>query len=664
MKFSYYPKLALDSIRKNRQLYYPFILTCIVMIAVFYILSALQQSEALTELPGNGTITIILSIGLWVMLFFTTIFLFYTNSFLIRRRKKEFGLYAVLGMGRANILAVLFFEVLFIAAVSLALGLTTGILLFKAAELGLDHLLEIPVNYDYGINLSSALFTVISFSAIFLLLYLNVLFQVRLSTISNLLLSEQAGERPPKGNWVLGLLGILFLGVGYYISLTTSDPISAIGLFFVAVIFVIAGTYLLLISGSVLFCRLLQKNKGYYYKTNHFISVSSLAYRMKRNGAGLASICILSTMVLVMLSTTFCLYRGAEQSLNQRYPRQINLSLDFSSTYDLSGENTDRIDGVVKDLARKNGVEIKNTMRYTEILTTGFFDGARIVSASAADAPTVDDYYDLIFTSQSDYNRLSGEDLSLGPDQVLLLTRSKSLPESGSFEILGKTVEIVSKKNGQTLFGEASARMLTPVIVVVDDLTSFPYPEQYVYYHYYDDFDTNLSPSDQMAFSDTLNRYFDETVDRAGLGITYSYVESREQNRVDFYALYGGLLYLGLILSVVFTFATVLIIYYKQICEGFEDKPRFSIMQKVGLTDTEIKKSVNSQLLTVFFVPLLFAVINLIFAFPIIDKLLVLFNNDNSVTFAWSMVICVLVFSLFYTIVYKITSGTYYKIVS
>ena len=307
MNFGFYPKLALTGIRKNGRLYVPYLLTCICMVMMFYIIAFLSMNEGVGAMQGGETLQAMLSFGYYIMGVFSLIFLFYTNSFLIRRRKKEFGLYNILGMGKWNIARILVWESLIVTAVSLAGGLLCGVLFSKLAELVMVRMLGGQAAFNFTVDFSCIVQTVVLFAAIFLLILLKALRQIHVSNPVELLHSENVGEKPPKANWLVALVGAVLLGTAYVLAVTISDPISALVWFFVAVLMVILATYLLFIAGSVVFCKLLQKNKRYYYKTNHFVSVSSMMYRMKRNGAGLASICILSTMVLVMISSTMSL---------------------------------------------------------------------------------------------------------------------------------------------------------------------------------------------------------------------------------------------------------------------------------------------------------------------------------------------------------------------
>ena len=327
MKMTFYPKMAWMGIRKNSRMYIPYLLTCAGMIAMYYIMAFLAFSNVLLKVEGGEILNAIMGLGSIVIGVFALIFLFYTNSFLIRRRKKEFGLYNILGMGKANLAHVLIWENVMSFLISLGGGLTVGILLSKFSELCLLKLVHMETGFSMQIDWEALCRTVTLFAVIFLLLLLNALRQVRLANPIELLHSEQVGEKPPRANWILAIAGAVILAGAYYIAVSIEDPITAMLWFFVAVVMVIIATYLLFIAGSVTLCRILQRKKKYYYKTQHFISVSSMMYRMKRNGAGLASICILGTMVLVMLSSTICMYVGAEDALRGQYPRNINITV-------------------------------------------------------------------------------------------------------------------------------------------------------------------------------------------------------------------------------------------------------------------------------------------------------------------------------------------------
>lgn len=690
MKKGFYPKLAFDGIRKNKKMYLPYILTSIGMVMMYYIIIFLQFSQSIKDAVQSSTVSEILGLGSWVIAIFSCIFLFYTNSFLIKRRKKEFGLYNILGMDKHNLGIILFWETLIIAVISLVIGLAAGIVFSKLAELIFLNLLKSDVTFDLtvssqGIGLCAIIFTVIN-----ILLFFNSLRQVRFSSAISLVRSEQTGEKPPKGNRLLGILGVLLLGGAYYISLSIKEPLQALTLFFVAVIMVIIGTYLVMISGSVLFCRLLQKNKKYYYKPNHFVSVSSMVYRMKRNGAGLASICILATMVLVMISSTTSLYFGEEDALAIRYPREINIDI---STLDTDLEKNGQMDNIISDIkniCKNHGVKETGTYTYLSGMISGMItdDGKvetdinRIDNFSNIALGDFSSVYSFIFIPVNDYNKIMGTSYTLKDDEAIVYNYRNdsrygknviSFNRGQSFKIVKQTDEFVIDTNAAISVTPTMALIVNDIDNATKGLTYNATTAQKIEntginFHRYYCFDAGVSPQQQIELSKDIANYLDGNIEKYRADTSNrmfrSTVESREQNRLDFFGLYGGLFGLGIILSIVFIFAAVLIIYYKQISEGYEDQSRFEIMQKVGMTKNEIRKSINSQLLTVFFLPLIFAGMHLAFAAPIIKKLLLLFNLTNLNLFIVTILISFAAFALFYMIVYKITSSAYYKIVS
>ena len=673
MKFGLYPRLALAGIRKNKRLYIPYLLTCTGMAMMYYIIIFLQHNEMLDGMRGGTTASAILALGGWVVAIFACIFLFYTHSFLLRRRKKEFGLYNILGMGRRHLVRIEIWETIFVAIGTTAAGLLCGIAFSKLAELGLIRLMGGKTDFNLSVSGEAVVMTALAFGVISILLLINSLTQVRLSSAVALMRSEHQGEKPPRANWVLGLLGIVLLGYAYYISLTIQDPVAALGWFFVAVILVILSTYLLMVAGSVLLCRVLQKNKRYYYRPEHFVSVSSMAYRMKRNGAGLASICILCTMALVTISTTTCLYSGAEASLQGRYPRELLTSVDSYQYFYEDGPHPaelqpldeallSQVQETVWSTAGQYGVIPQNVLTYRYLYTGARLEGDALSFSSFSDQECC-----LYFIPLRDYNAATGSRQTLDEDELLLYPfRTGYSGRTISVEVLGqlRVKEILSDF---PVPGSAAASIVPSLVLIVPELEPLRTALQNsmkcgaLSLHWDFGFDTGLDSTGQEALHAILyDRVSDQMLDT---GYSFS-VECRAINRSDFYSSYGSLLFLGILLSAVFLLAAVLIIYYKQISEGYEDHVRFDIMQKVGMTRAEIRKSVNSQLLTVFFLPLLGAGMHLAFAFPIVRKLLLLFGLNNAPLFAATSCISFAVFALFYVLVYRITSNAYYKLVS
>lgn len=670
MKALFYPRLAWTGIKNNRRLYLPYILTCIGMVAMFYIMLSLSTGEFLDKMRGGTTLGTVLGLGAGVIGFFAVLFLFYTNSFLIRRRKKEFGLYNILGMGKRNIARVLFSETLILAAVSLVFGLILGAALSKLAELGLAYFVGSDAGYDFTVYPTAMGYTVLLFVCIFLLLFFKSVGQVGLSNPVELLHSESVGEKPPKANWVFGILGIVLLAAAYYISVAIEQPVAALGWFFIAVLMVIAATYLLFIAGSVLLCRILQKNKRYYYKPDHFVSVSSMVYRMKRNGAGLASICILITMVLVMIASTSCLYFGKEDVLREQYPYDFVISCDYDNQK-FDQADIDRTKTAIDAYFDRHGGITDGVYGKVASLAGGFKDGRLEVDSSIAniDAYAVDSVCNFNVVSLDDYNRNTGNNISLADDEALLFTKKTDINTDTVQIADGKKYRVVRTDGGYDFGHDTNTLAVGSVCLVVSDfdsaveelckLNALHESGRIVILEWRYQLNPAADYDTQAEMTNDLSDCLAANHSNGGYSML-SYAGARD----DFYGSFGGLFFLGIMLSIVFIIAAVLIIYYKQISEGYEDQSRFEIMQKVGMTKKDIRKSINSQMLTVFFLPLLFAIVHLGFAFPIINKLLLLFGLDNLGLLLLTAAISALVFALFYIIVYRVTSNAYYSIVS
>ena len=672
-----YARLAWTGMRKNRRLYLPYLLSCAGMVLMFYILMGLSGSPVLEHMSGGGSSAIILRLGTVVIAVFALIFLFYTHSFLIRRREREFGLYNVLGMGKGNIARILLWETVITYGLTTGTGLLLGMVLYKLAELGMVRLLQVPVTYTLTVSVSSLLAAAALFAAIHTLILLNGLRQLHGVSAVALLRSESVGEKPPKAQWVLTAAGMVLLGGAYALAVSIKEPLAAFLWFFAAVIMVILATYLLFISGSVTLCRGLQRNKKYYYRPQHFVSVASMTYRMKRNGAGLASVCILATMVLVMISSTTCLYVGQEDAVNARYPRDMDVTVYGRSDHPLDEAEAEQLRQGVESTVFNFGGQTSNVATYREISVSGLPDGGDLrlgnAGASAADSTHVIHIY---FVPLEEYNAVTGQSLTLEDGQVYVAALRTEF-HSDTLSIDGGMTRHVMKREIPALVGAAVADITPSLTVVVPDFEQFV-PELQSYltnkygwyptatWHYA--FDTDL-PENQQGnmdgvtpnLKDALGDYLSGVSSDWGVGVS---VESKAANRADFYGTYGGLFFLGIMLSIVFIFAAVAILYYKQLSEGYEDQSRFDIMQKVGMTKQDIRRSINSQLLTVFYLPLVLAGVHLCFAFPFIHKLLILFNLDNRGLLIGTTAVSFAVFAVLYAIVYKLTGNTYYRIVA
>ncbi len=667
MKRGLYLRLAWQGMRKNGRLYVPFLLTGSVMVMMYYIVANLCVSPTLSHMAGGTVLASILPFGCVVIAVFSVLFLLYTHSFLIRQRAAEFGLYNVLGMGKKHLARILFWETLLLAVATLICGLGLGVALSKLSELLLLRILRMPAGYDISISLRAVTETASLFAGVYGVLLLGALWRIaRLNTLS-LLRSDRVGEKPPKANWIMALLGLGLLVAAYAMAVTIKSPMEAIGVFFVAVVMVILATYMLFIAGSVALCRVLQRNKRYYYKASHFISVSSMVYRMRRTGAGLASICILATMVLVTLASTGSLFIGSEDALRARYPFELQLRLQLDKPGDLTPELIARVDGLTEDMPMTG----RCAFRVGEL--AGYFGKTGLIM-DMDDAELGMAGYDrtgyLSIVPLEDYNRALNASVSLEAGECLLYTPRLDLSGMETFDIGGvRTLKVKGLLDDFPPIDGAYMALIIPTVMLVtpdydalmEKLSPIIVNERFpaVTPRYILGFDTGLSKEENIALYERLLA----RLESAGLpGKTR--VNSRDFERQDFYVTFGSLFFVGIMLSIVFLLAAVLIIYYKQLSEGYEDQGRFTIMQKVGMTKPAIRKSVNSQMLTVFFLPLGLAGVHLAFAYPLVWKLLTAFGLVNLGLVLLVTVICYLIFCAFYVLVYKLTASAYYNIVS
>lgn len=673
MRRGFYLKLAAEGISKNRKFYFPYFLTCICMVMMFYIVAYLSMSADFSAVFGGNMLQSMLGFGVFVIAIFSLIFLYYTNSFLIRRRQKEFGLYNILGMGKRNLVKILLWENVLTAVISIGTGLVFGILFSKLAEMAAMKILGGQTGFEIHVAFQPIVWTVVLFLAIFLLLVFRMVVSIFRLRPVEMLRSESTGEKPPKANWLLALIGAVLLGAAYYMAVAVLDPMTAMVLFFLAVVMVILATYLLFIAGSVVFCRLLQKNKKYYYKTRHFISLSSMTYRMKRNGAGLASICILSTMVLVTVSSTICLFAQAEDAVSKRYPQDIFIRLGTNGGAALNEQDAEAYISIAEGVLAEHGEEPKDLHDYRMYSLDAYQTGSDFqidlnqVPQIGQDNGEIRGVY---LIPLEDYNAISGSGAELGDNEVLIYPYKMDYDyDTVSFQ--GFDAWKAEKLDSEPfLIGEADANAMGSLFVVVRDISVMEQMCQIKNESLAGEWTSSI----QRCYGFNLDcgdeeesEIYDEITERfswINSGANW-YTESKAQSRAEYVAMYGGLFFLGILLGAVFLFGTVLIMYYKQISEGYEDQDRFDILMKVGMSLKEVKQSINSQVLTVFFLPLIVAGVHMTFAYPLIARILKLISAGTDETlFLLVTVCCYLVFALFYVIVYWVTSKSYYTIVS
>lgn len=673
-----YPKLAWQGIRKNAEMYLPYLLMGILMVGVSYIMNYLTRPALMGALSMGGTTLMVLQMGKIVISVFSVIFLYYCNSFLIRRRMKEFGLYNILGMGKGNIARVMLWETLLTALLVFAGGLLLGLSLSRLVEMALINLLHadytVPMELFYP---NGVLWVLLLFGGIYVLILLANLLRMRLSNPVALLKSENTGEKPPKANWFFGLVGLLILLSAYYVAAVSQSPLEALIFFFIAVLMVIVATYLLFVSGSVTLCRMLRRNKRYYYQTRHFISVSAMAYRMKRNGAGMATICILCTMVLVILTSTVCLNGGTDSMVDAICPQDVNLTIGLEARN--GEENWKRLDAMQQmalDVTEEMGLTPENITSQRALVATGKVQNGDYGIITDADSLKAN-VLELTVYPLSVYEQATGETVTLA-DRELLYASFKTNEAFSSMSFYGSapyrmihaekelpkrllSADYRSAWGCLVVFTNDAEAFRSEITALVGEKSGEAMMMDRLSLHF--DLDSEADTDTQEKLAKTLRSEAVKSTGKDFYGMSSLSVDTRSLCRRDYLSLFGGLFFLGMVLGPLFSIAAVLIMYYKQICEGYEDAERFAVMRKVGLTDGEIRRSVNSQVLTVFFAPLLMAGLHMLFAMPMIRLILGAFGLHNDSLFYGIGIGSYVVFAVIYALMYLLTSRRYYRIV-
>lgn len=672
MRKGFYSQFAFDSLCKNRRWYLPYALACTLMQAMLYIIAALAGHPGLGNMMGGSTLGMFLMFGIWVIAIFAAIFLKYTHNFLMKQRRSEFGLYHVLGMEKRHVARILAMESLLVALGTVVVALGLGILLNKLALVALVRLLGAEIPLGFRVSVPAIRLSVIIFGVIHLLLYASAVWQLRRASAVDLLKSSQSGEREPKARWLLAILGVAVLAGGYVISIVTKEPLLAIPLFFLAVVLVIAGTYLLFMAGSIAWLKLMQRRKGYYYRTRHFIGISGMLHRMKQNAAGLASICILSTMVLVTVSATTSLYLGMQDNLELLYPRAYGVQMNLRPG-EFSGEAMllTGAQSLEEEIARRGG-SLENPLYFQSFQYESDGAGGQYLPAEGAAG------YAVTVACLEDYNAMSGGSLTLQEGQALICTTKADISGGESIRILGSTYQIagtIQDKAAKILFCNntiyAGIGVVVPSRQAVDglygELLRTGQTASMMFQYFFDAPGLLPVDEDRNGLENTLldvmqvNGLQDAAPEYDGLMVQFG---SRAYDGQNYAAIFAGLFFAGIFLSAMFLMATILIIYYKQISEGLQDVRRFAIMKKVGLSDREIRSSIRSQVMTVFFLPLITAGIHCAFSFPIINRMLAILSMTNTAGFLTCMGTCFGVFALIYVLVYTVTARAYYRIVS
>lgn len=640
MNSKIYGKLAVTNLKNNKKSYIPYILASAFSVMMYFIMDNLYRNRSLVE--KGSPLAIMLSYAAAVILIFSIIFLFYINSFLIKRRKKELGIYNILGMGKGHLGKMLFLESVITTVASIIGGILAGILLSKLVYLILLKILHMGGKIEYRISLASTGMTTILFGAIFILIFLYNLLQMKLSNPIELLRGGNTGEREPKTKWIMTIIGILCLAGGYSIALITKEPMAALGKFFIAVILVIIGTYALFMAGSIAFLKMLRNKKSYYYKTRHFTAVSGMIYRMKQNAVGLANICILSTMVLVMVAMTVSLYGGLNDVIVTRFPYEAQIT-----SSGINQKEEGQIEEIIKNMTKKNHTVTTSQIRFhVGRFTTVYNNKTKQLDMMAAGDYSNSNAVDLVMIPLSDYNQTEGKNVKLKYKVVDELDRL-AIAKADTTSFIDGWYVVVKDSSIITSY----LKDIYENSNIYDELKEYYGKIQYSY-----SFNLNGSRANRAKTEKSIQKQLQKKFANCS-------IESRELSRESFYELYGGFLFIGIFLGIIFLMATTLIIYYKQISEGYDDRERYQIMQKVGMSKKEVRHSIRSQVLLVFFLPLIMAVIHLAFAFKIITKLLSVLNLTNISLFFMYTVGTVAVFAVIYAIIYSITAREYYKII-
>lgn len=664
MKLFFYSRLAMTNIKKNAQIYYPYLLTSSFTVMMFYLIHSLSMNPGfVNEKVGATMLPFILELGTYIVIIFAFIFLFYVNSFMMKRRKKEFALYNILGMEKKHVMLILLHETLFMIVFSLILGVLFGIVFSQLMFLCLVKLLKLKTELTFLVPMSSIMMTLKIFLPIFILSYVFNVLQIQLSKPIELLRSGQAGEKEPKVKWLFTIVGFLCLGSGYYIAQSIEDPLNAMIWFFVAVILVIVGTYGVFTSGSIMILKMLKKNKKYYYQTNHFTSVSQMLYRMKQNAVGLASICILCTCILVMLSSTVSLYLSVKDSANLFLPQDVALYVSDEKNI-MTYKQLDNLYQKVSDQFEKEDIEVKNYVLKRVFNEAVNYKNGQFIIGQGSDAYN---FTMISAMSVDDYNRAYHKNVELKDNHILLydnfLEEKQTLRLNHQDFIVEERIDDLYLTGGPGIYPEDQvATIVFSNEDVLNSVMNVNSGTMHAYTMSLDYVDENDAQRGNEIIQDTYLNYLRNHKELQEYGYSYG-IDTKLEIQQTYLDMFGSLFFLGIFLGILFLMAAILIMYYKQLSEGYEDQKRFEIMQNVGMSQKEVKQTIRSQVLIFFFLPLVVAVMHMAFAFKLIVKMFSGIVLSEMQLFVWCTVIAVIILTIIYSIIYFFTARTYYKIV-
>lgn len=666
-----YFKLAKTNLSNNKPFYIPYIISSIITVAMLYMMSFLSDNKGLNKIMGADSLAIIFRLGVGIIVIFSYIFLFYTNSFIIKRRKKEIGVYNIFGMEKRHLSKVLFVETIYSAIISLVCGIIVGIAFSKFILMVLYGIIGIHKTVEFFVNIHGIILCVVSFGILFLLTFLYNFMQIKLANPIELLRGTNVGEREPKTKIFMTIVGVVCLAIAYYIAITTENPLNVLTLFFVAVLLVIIGTFALFTAGSIALLKLLRNNKKFYYNKRHFMAVSGMLYRMKQNAAGLASICILSTMVLVVISTTVSMYVGIQDELMARYPNDVCVTVDYNSVIDKSSE----IEKAIFDEIDSAEVKNKKAFSYLSVFVGQKGDNF----TTDKEHLSYQNSYLFYILSKDDFikrdNSFKDKIGNISKGEAVVVLNKKY--DKKDIKIFGKNYKVnksFEHMEDNDLYMISTLNGLGYIILDNDESVQELYDMQEKmlgkganYYTNKIRFDFKSGNKKQKAaaykkIDNAVKKYFKENKNDKKEISSY-WVESRQENEQNFYLLYGGLFFLGIFLGTMFLIVTVMIIFYKQITEGYDDRERYQILEKVGMSSREVKDTIKSQIRIVFVLPIFAAAVHVTAAFPMVNRILKMLNLNNEKLFAGCLAATIIVFAVIYYLVFKVTSRAYYKIV-
>lgn len=666
-----YFKLAKTNLSNNKPFYIPYIISSIITVAMLYMMSFLSDNKGLNKIMGADSLATIFRLGVGIIVIFSYIFLFYTNSFIIKRRKKEIGVYNILGMEKRHLSKVLFVETIYSAIISLVCGIIVGIAFSKFILMVLYGIIGIHKTVEFFVNIHGIILCVVSFGILFLLTFLYNFMQIKLTNPIELLRGTNVGEREPKTKIFMTIVGVVCLAIAYYIAITTENPLNVLTLFFVAVLLVIIGTFALFTAGSIALLKLLRNNKKFYYNKRHFMAVSGMLYRMKQNAAGLASICILSTMVLVVISTTVSMYVGIQDELMARYPNDVCVTVDYNSVIDKSSE----IEKAIFDEIDSAEVKNKKAFSYLSVFVGQKGDNF----TTDKEHLSYQNSYLFYILSKDDFikrdNSFKDKIGNISKGEAVVVLNKKY--DKKDIKIFGKNYKVnksFEHMEDNDLYMISTLNGLGYIILDNDESVQELYDMQEKmlgkganYYTNKIRFDFKSGNKKQKAaaykkIDNAVKKYFKENKNDKKEISSY-WVESRQENEQNFYLLYGGLFFLGIFLGTMFLIVTVMIIFYKQITEGYDDRERYQILEKVGMSSREVKDTIKSQIRIVFVLPIFAAAVHVTAAFPMVNRILKMLNLNNEKLFAGCLAATIIVFAVIYYLVFKVTSRAYYKIV-